>query len=133
MVGVEHDVALLSPVNLRLLTVHGQSYQEPRTKRLAAREPHSRSFRSRSLSLFLFQHPPISATMSWLFKPLAAASALALSTLGLVSRKSQTARFYLNLGLYSGTLGVISLWGVVVSILASAVGQVSYSLPFLWL
>lgn len=63
--------------------------------------------------------------MSWLIKPLVAASALALSTLGLVSRKSQKAKFYLNLGLYSGTLGIISLWGVVVSILASAVGQVS--------
>lgn len=67
--------------------------------------------------------------MSWLIKPLAAASALALSTLGLISRKSQKARFYLNLGLYSGTLGVISLWGVVVSILASAAGQVSFRKP----
>lgn len=64
--------------------------------------------------------------MSWIIKPLVAASALALSTLGLVSRRSQKAKFYLNLGLYSGTLGIISLWGVVVSILASAVGQVSF-------
>lgn len=68
--------------------------------------------------------------MSWLFKPIAAASALALSTLGLLSRKSQKARFYLNLGLYSGTLGVLSVWGVVVSILATALGQVSRDLSW---
>jgi len=45
-----------------------------------------------------------------------------------LSTKYQKARFYLNLGLYSGTLGIWSIWGVVVSILATAVGQVSYIL-----
>jgi len=54
-----------------------------------------------------------------------AVSAIAVSTLGLLSTKYQKARFYFNLGLYSGTLGLWSVWGVVVSILATAVGQVS--------
>lgn len=64
--------------------------------------------------------------MSWLFKPVAAVSAIAVSTLGLLSTKYQKARFYFNLGLYSGTLGIWSIWGVVVSILATAVGHVSW-------
>jgi lysophosphatidate acyltransferase len=62
---------------------------------------------------------------TWLFKPVAAVSAIAVTTLGLLSTKYEKARFYLNLGLYSGTLGVWSVWGVVVSILATAVGHVS--------
>lgn len=62
----------------------------------------------------------------WTIKPIVAVSAIAVSTLGLLSTKYQKARFYLNLGLYSGTLGIWSIWGVVVSILATAVGQVSY-------
>jgi hypothetical protein len=61
----------------------------------------------------------------WIIKPIVAVSAIAVSTLGLLSTKYQKARFYLNLGLYSGTLGIWSIWGVVVSILATAVGQVS--------
>jgi lysophosphatidate acyltransferase len=63
--------------------------------------------------------------VAWIFKTGAAVSAIAISTLGLLSTKYQKARFYFNLGLYSGTLGVLSVWGVVVSILATAVGQVS--------
>jgi len=66
----------------------------------------------------------------WILKPVVAVSAIAVSTLGLLSTKYQRARFYLNLGLYSGTLGVWSIWGVVVSILATAVGQVSFYMPF---
>jgi len=61
----------------------------------------------------------------WIIKPIVAVSAIAVSTLGLLSTKYQKARFYFNLGLYSGTLGLWSVWGVVVSILATAVGQVS--------
>jgi lysophosphatidate acyltransferase len=67
----------------------------------------------------------------WIIKPIVAVSAIAVSTLGLLSTKYQKARFYLNLGLYSGTLGIWSIWGVVVSILATAVGQVSFRLLFL--
>jgi lysophosphatidate acyltransferase len=63
--------------------------------------------------------------VGWILRPIAAVSAIAVSTLGLLSTRYQKARFYLNLGLYSGTLGVWSVWGVVVSILATAVGQVS--------
>jgi lysophosphatidate acyltransferase len=66
---------------------------------------------------------------TWLFKPVAAVSAIAVTTLGLLSTKYEKARFYLNLGLYSGTLGVWSVWGVVVSILATAVGHVSCPAP----
>ena len=62
---------------------------------------------------------------SWVLKPLAAVSAIAFSTLGVLSRKYQKARFYFHLTLYISTLGALSLWGVVVSLLAPLVGQVS--------
>ncbi|KAK4686994.1 lysophosphatidate acyltransferase, partial [Tremellales sp. Uapishka_1] len=61
--------------------------------------------------------------MSFLFKPLALVSTLAFSTLGLLSRRYQKARFYFHLTLYMSTMGVISIWGVVISILATAAGQ----------
>lgn len=63
--------------------------------------------------------------LGWLLKPLALISTIALSTLGAFSKRYQRARFYLHLILYISTLGVISLWGVVVSILATVAGQVS--------
>ncbi|WWD05952.1 hypothetical protein V865_004037 [Kwoniella europaea PYCC6329] len=61
--------------------------------------------------------------LGWLLKPIALASTLALSTLGVLSRKYQRARFYYHLTLYVSTLGALSLWGVVVSILATVTGQ----------
>lgn len=62
--------------------------------------------------------------LSWLFKPLALASTFAFSTLGILSQRYQKARFYFHLTLYLSTLGVASVWGVIVSLLATAAGQV---------
>ncbi|WVR03265.1 hypothetical protein IAU60_000256 [Kwoniella sp. DSM 27419] len=61
--------------------------------------------------------------LGWLLRPAAVASTLALSTLGLLSRRYRRARFYFNLTLYVSTLAANSVWGVVVSILATAAGQ----------
>ncbi|WRT63542.1 uncharacterized protein IL334_000447 [Kwoniella shivajii] len=61
--------------------------------------------------------------LGWVLKPLALASTLALSTLGVLSRKYKRARFYYHLTLYICTLGAASFWGVVVSILATVAGQ----------
>ena len=62
--------------------------------------------------------------LSTILKPLGIASTLALSTLGLISRKSRRARFIYHLTLYAGTLGIMSVWGVVVSVAATLIGQV---------
>ncbi|ADV24659.1 lysophosphatidate acyltransferase [Cryptococcus gattii E566] len=61
--------------------------------------------------------------ISWLLKPVALVSTVALSTLGLLSKRYQRARFYFNVTIYVSTLGLMSVWGVVVSILATAAGQ----------
>ncbi|OWZ45843.1 lysophosphatidate acyltransferase [Cryptococcus neoformans] len=61
--------------------------------------------------------------ISWLLKPVALVSTVALSTLGVLSRRYQRARFYFNITIYVSTLGLMSVWGVVVSILATAAGQ----------
>ncbi|WWD22843.1 hypothetical protein CI109_107337 [Kwoniella shandongensis] len=61
--------------------------------------------------------------LSWLLKPLALASTFALSTLGILSQRYQKARFYFHLTLYISTLGLASVWGVIVSLLATAAGQ----------
>ncbi|WWC66947.1 uncharacterized protein I206_100854 [Kwoniella pini CBS 10737] len=61
--------------------------------------------------------------LGWLLKPIALASTLAISTLGILSRKYQRARFYYHLTLYVSTLGALSIWGVIVSILATVSGQ----------
>ncbi|WVQ85206.1 hypothetical protein IAT38_007371 [Cryptococcus sp. DSM 104549] len=61
--------------------------------------------------------------LSWVLKPLALASTIALSTLGVLSQRYQRARFYFHLILYVSTLGLASVWGVIVSILATAAGQ----------
>jgi lysophosphatidate acyltransferase len=63
--------------------------------------------------------------LGWVLKPLALASTLALSTLGLLGRKYQRARFIFHFTLYVSTLGAMSVWGVVVSLLATLAGQVS--------
>lgn len=62
---------------------------------------------------------------SWVLKPLAIVSAVAFGALGLISRKSQKARLYFNVTIYLTTLGAASIWGVLITILASATGQVS--------
>lgn len=71
--------------------------------------------------------------ISWLLKPVALVSTVALSTLGLLSRRYQRARFYFNVTIYVSTLGLMSFWGVVVSILATAAGQVCASLHCVWI
>lgn len=60
-----------------------------------------------------------------LLKPVALASTLALSTLGLLSRRFRRARYVFHLTLYAGTLGFMSVAGVVISLVATVVGQVS--------
>jgi lysophosphatidate acyltransferase len=70
--------------------------------------------------------------LGWVLKPLALASTLALSTLGLLGRKYQRARFIFHFTLYVSTLGAMSVWGVVVSLLATLAGQVSETLRFGW-
>jgi len=67
--------------------------------------------------------PPMPFALSWVFKPLAVVSALAFTTLGLLSRKSRRARLYFHVTLYVGGLGLASLWGVVVTIVATAAGK----------
>nr|ODO02187.1 lysophosphatidate acyltransferase [Cryptococcus depauperatus CBS 7855] len=62
-------------------------------------------------------------SLSWLMKPISLASAVALSTLAILSRKHQKARFYWHLLLYISTMGFISAWGVVISLLAAMAGQ----------
>ncbi|KAL7420334.1 1-acylglycerol-3-phosphate O-acyltransferase [Cryptotrichosporon argae] len=56
-------------------------------------------------------------------KPLALVSTLALSALGVLGQKYQRARFAFHLSLYITTLGALSVWGVLVSVLASVAGQ----------
>jgi lysophosphatidate acyltransferase len=62
--------------------------------------------------------------MSAILRPVGIASAAILSALGLASRKSRRARFAYHLTLYAGTLGIMSVWGVVVSVAATLIGQV---------
>ena len=71
----------------------------------------------------------LTMSFSWILRPLATASAIAVAALGVASRKYEKARLYWHLGLYVGTLGLLSVWGVVVSVLATAAGQVSFSEP----
>jgi hypothetical protein len=59
-----------------------------------------------------------------ILRPVGIASAAILSALGLLSRKSRRARFAYHLTLYAGTLGIMSVWGVVVSVAATLIGQV---------
>ncbi|EIW73132.1 hypothetical protein TREMEDRAFT_67225 [Tremella mesenterica DSM 1558] len=61
--------------------------------------------------------------LPWLIKPLAAATAIVFSTLGVLSRRYQRARFYFHLSIYIGTLGLLSAWGVVISLFAPLIGQ----------
>ena len=63
--------------------------------------------------------------LSWLLKPFTAVSALAVGTVSLLSRKYERVRLYYHLGLYLSILGSTSVWGVVLSIVATASGQVS--------
>ena len=63
----------------------------------------------------------------WLVRPLALASTVAISTLGVFSQRYQRARFFFHVILYISTLGAVSVWGLLVSVLASLAGQVSWS------
>lgn len=62
---------------------------------------------------------------SWVLKPIAIASAVAFGALGVLSRRYQRARFYFNLTIYVTTLASASFWGLLISIIATAAGQVS--------
>ncbi|BEI82368.1 hypothetical protein CcaverHIS002_0302360 [Cutaneotrichosporon cavernicola] len=61
--------------------------------------------------------------ISWVLKPLAIASAVAFGALGILGRKYQKARLYFNVTIYLTTLATTSVWGILVTILASATGQ----------
>ncbi|KAK1921308.1 1-acylglycerol-3-phosphate O-acyltransferase [Papiliotrema laurentii] len=61
--------------------------------------------------------------LGWVLKPLAVASTVVISTLGLLSRKYQRARLYYHLGLYLSTLGAASAWGVLITIVATLTGK----------
>ncbi len=63
--------------------------------------------------------------LGWVWKPLALISTVAVTTLGVLSRKYQRAKLYYHLGIYLSTLGATSVWGVLISIMATAGGQVS--------
>lgn len=60
-----------------------------------------------------------------ILKPLAVVSTIALSTLGVLSRKYRRARYAFHLTLYAGTLGFMSVAGVFISLAATIAGQVS--------
>jgi lysophosphatidate acyltransferase len=64
--------------------------------------------------------------LGWLLKPFTAITALAAGTVSLLSRKYERVRLYYHLGLYLSILGATSVWGVVLSIAATATGQVRY-------
>lgn len=63
--------------------------------------------------------------LGWLLRPFTAVSALAVGTVSLLSRKYERVRLYYHLGMYLSILGATSLWGVFLSIAATAAGQVS--------
>ncbi|KAI9633124.1 uncharacterized protein MKK02DRAFT_18684 [Dioszegia hungarica] len=58
-----------------------------------------------------------------ILKPLAVVSTIALSTLGVLSRKYRRARYAFHLTLYAGTLGFMSVAGVFISLAATIAGQ----------
>ncbi|ORX35002.1 putative 1-acylglycerol-3-phosphate O-acyltransferase [Kockovaella imperatae] len=59
----------------------------------------------------------------WLAKPVTLISTIALSSLSLLSKRYQRVRYGYHLLIYVSTLGALSIWGVVVSVLASVTGQ----------
>ncbi|KAN0064204.1 1-acylglycerol-3-phosphate O-acyltransferase [Thecaphora frezii] len=63
----------------------------------------------------------ILSTMAFLSKSLATVTGASFLVLALASPRSRRARFYLNALLYVGSLGVCSVWGVVVSVILSLV------------
>ncbi len=71
-----------------------------------------------------FDHP-----MSFLLRPLAVLSASALSLLGIMSTKSQKARYFFNLTLYLSALGFCSFLGVLYGIFGTILGQVRPACP----
>ena len=63
--------------------------------------------------------------LGWLTRPVTLVAALAFSTISVLSRKYRRLRLYYHLFLYTSTLGVLSVWGVLVSIAATITGHVS--------
>ncbi|CAO1619565.1 unnamed protein product [Parajaminaea phylloscopi] len=61
------------------------------------------------------------STMAVISKSISYTLGAAVALLALVSPRSQKARFYLNVFLYVSSLGVCSVWGVVVSVLMNFV------------
>lgn len=61
--------------------------------------------------------------MSSIFKPLAYIATAAFSLLGVMSSRSQKARYYFNLSLYVGSLATCSILGVIYSLTMSLIGQ----------
>lgn len=64
--------------------------------------------------------------LAWALKRVAAASAVALSTIGVLGLGSAKARFAFKVTLYTGVLGLTSIWGVFVSLIATVTGQVRF-------
>lgn len=62
--------------------------------------------------------------LSWVLKPIAVASAIAFSTLGVLSTRYQKARYYFHSTIFLTTLGAASLWGLLISLVAAAAGEV---------
>jgi len=103
--------------------------QPPATLSLAAILHHSRQALASTLA-----HPTFSlAMLEWLWRPLAAASTLVVSTAAVLSRRYERVRLYYHLGLYLSTLGAASIWGLVITVMATATGQVSSTLLTLFL
>lgn len=103
--------------------------QPPATLSLAATLLHSLQALASTLA-----HPTFSLAMiEWLWRPLAAASTLVVSTAAVLSRRYERVRLYYHLGLYLSTLGAASIWGLVITVMATATGQVSSNLLTLFL
>jgi len=66
--------------------------------------------------------PP--AMLGWLWRPLAAASTMVVSTAAILSTRYERVRLYYHLGLYLTTLGAASVWGLLITVMATATGQV---------
>ncbi|QRV72360.1 acyltransferase [Ceratobasidium sp. AG-Ba] len=70
----------------------------------------------------LRKYPLMSFLMSYVLKPLAYLSLPAL-VLRYLSERSPVVRYYVRLSTYLSTLGVLSIWGVLVSLGMTAAGQ----------
>lgn len=64
-----------------------------------------------------------------LLRPINIATTAAIGGIAVLVRKSRRARFAYHLTLYASSLGVASIWGVAVSVVATLVGQVCLIRP----